>query len=241
MRAERGFTLIELLVVIAVIAVLTGILLPSLSMARMHAKRVVSRSNLRQIGLAMELYTQDNEGFFPETSHGLTGTDAIRQRSWVFTLKPYVGDVNEIRICPADPQRQERLAQNTSSYIMNEYIAVDAVDPFGRAVGKSYRNAHKLKRPQETITAFVGADDLSPAMTSDHTHSRLWFLPAPNVPWDTLRMDIQPDRYRGRRSNDNTKGSSLYLHADSHVENLKAQAVKDWADEGLDFAKPPER
>jgi len=241
MKTERGFTLIELLVVIAVIAVLMGILLPSLSMARMHAKRVVSTSNLRQIGLAMELYTQDNQGFFPETSHGLTGTQAVRQRSWIFTLKPYVGDVNEIRICPADPHREERLAQNTSSYVMNEYIAVDAVNPFGGTVGKSYRNAFKLKRPPQTITTFVGADDLSAALTSDHTHSRLWFLPAPNVPWDTLREDIQPDRYAGRRANDNTKGSSLYLYADSHVENLRAPIVKEWADQGHDFAKPPDR
>jgi len=65
MKVARGFTLIELLVVIAVIALLLAILLPSLSMARMHAKRVASASNMRQIGLAMELYTQDNRGGFP--------------------------------------------------------------------------------------------------------------------------------------------------------------------------------
>jgi prepilin-type N-terminal cleavage/methylation domain-containing protein len=240
MRASRGFTLVELLVVIAIIAVLMGILLPALSMARMHAKRLVSTSNLKQIGLAMELYTQDNEGLFPESSHGLTG-QAARQRSWIFTLGPYIGDVNEIRVCPADPQRAERLKHPTSSYIMNEYIAVDPVDPFGRLTGPSYRNKYKLKRPCETITVFVGADSLSAALTSDHTHSRLWFLPAPNVPWDTLRKDIQPDRFGGGKNEDNSKGSSLYLHADSRVENVNAQAVKDMADNFEDFAKPPAR
>jgi prepilin-type N-terminal cleavage/methylation domain-containing protein len=241
MRGDRGFTLIELLVVIAVIAVLMGILLPSLGMARMHAKRVVSTSNLRQIGLGVELYTEDFRGFFPETSHGLTGTLAIRERSWIFTLKPYVGDVNEIRICPADPRRRDRLEHGTSSYIMNEYIAVDAVDPFGRAQGKSFRNKNRLKRPGDTMTTFVGADDLSPSLTSDHTHSRLWFQFGGGEAWDPIRADIQPDRFRGRRVADNTNGSSLYLYADSRVENLKAQVVKGWSDEGFDFAKPPER
>ncbi len=240
MKASRGFTLIELLVVIAIVAVLMGILLPSLSMARMHAKRLTSTSNLKQIGLAMELYTQDNEGLFPESSHGLTG-QAARRRSWIFTLSPYLGDVNEVRVCPADPQRAEHLQHPTSSYIMNEYIAVDAVDPFGRLAGPSYRNKYKLKRPCETIIVFVGADDLSVALTSDHTHSRLWFLPAPNVPWDTLREDIQPDRFGAGKAEDGSKGSSLYLYADSRVEDIRAETVKEMADNFEDFARPPGR
>lgn len=240
MKGVRGFTLIELLVVIAVIAVLMGVLLPALSMARMHAKRVVSTSNLRQIGLGLELYTQDFRGFFPETSHGVTGKAAIREKSWLFTLKPYVGDVNEIRVCPADPNRGDRLASGTSSYIMNEYIAVDAVNPFGISQGPSFRNRNRLKRVGETITVFVGADHLKPSETSDHTHSRVWFQ-GNGDPWDPIRKDIQPDRFHGRRREDNTHGSSLYLYADSRVDNLKAQVIKDWADQGFNFAKPPER
>lgn len=240
MRAIRGFTLIELLVVIAIIAVLMGVLLPSLSAARMHAKRVASAANLRQIGLAMEMYAQDNRGFFPETSHGLTGR-AARKRSWIFTLSPYIGDVNEVRVCPADPKRRQRKVNPTSSYIMNEYIAVDAVNPFGQATGPSYRNKYKLKRPPKTITVFVGADGLSAALTSDHTHSRQWFLPSPNVPWDALRRDIQPDRYGTHETEDNTSGSSLYLCADGRVENIKAQVIKKMADRFEDFSKPPER
>jgi len=240
MKVARGFTLIELLVVIAVIAVLLAILLPALGLARMHAKRVASASNLRQIGMAMELYTQDNRGFFPESSHGLTG-QAARQRSWIFTLSPYVGDVNAVRVCPADPQRQARLVNPTSSYVLNEYIVLDAVDPFGQMSGPSYRNKYMLKRPAATVTTFVGADALSPALTSDHTHSRLWFLPAPNAPWNTLRKDIQPDRFSVHKVVDNTDGSSLYLYADIRVENLKAKGVKDMADRWEDFSKPPDR
>jgi len=234
-----AFTLIELLVVITIIAMLLAILLPSMNMARMHAKRLTSASNMRQIGLALQMYADDNKGFFPETTHGLTGQEA-RKRSWIFTLSPYVGDVNEIRICPADPKRKECLANGLSSYVLNEYIAVDNVDPFGRVVGSSYRNLHRLKKPSQTITTFVGADNLSVSLTSDHTHSRLWFLPAPNIPWNTIRKDIQPDRYFISRSPGNTNGSSLHLYADSRVETIKAKDLKEMADKFENFAKPPD-
>ena len=130
-----------------------------------------------------------------------------------------------------DIQRQDRLAHGTSSYIMNEYIAVDAVDPFGRRQGKSFRNKNQLKRPDRTMTTFVCADTLSPSLTSDHTHSRLWFQATAGDPWDPIRADIQPDRFHGRRQEDNTLGSSLYLYADTRVDNLKAHVVKKWADE----------
>jgi prepilin-type N-terminal cleavage/methylation domain-containing protein/prepilin-type processing-associated H-X9-DG protein len=62
---KKGFTLIELLVVIAIIAILAAILLPALARARESGRRASCQSNLKQLGLALEMYSQTFDTWFP--------------------------------------------------------------------------------------------------------------------------------------------------------------------------------
>jgi prepilin-type N-terminal cleavage/methylation domain-containing protein/prepilin-type processing-associated H-X9-DG protein len=101
-RTRSGFTLIELLVFIAIFVILTGILFPVFAQARQKAQQTVCLSNLRQIGTAFTLYTQDYDDLLPyeyRSQEDDAGTP-IRQWWWEDDISPYLTSYQLYR-CPA--------------------------------------------------------------------------------------------------------------------------------------------
>ena len=94
---QKRFTLIELLVVVAIIAILAAILLPAIQRAKLKAQYAVCMSNLRQNGLAIMTYTNDNDSHYPRRQVDMgnwPGKDNLRFKSWDDRpmLSPYVTD-----------------------------------------------------------------------------------------------------------------------------------------------------
>jgi len=106
MSRRKGFTLVELLVVIGIIAVLIGILLPSLQAARRQADSVKCLSSLRQIGLAFQQYSVNSNGFWPCARHDFGNVNyplpANRQLRWQDRLVYYVSGGTMIADSMAD-------------------------------------------------------------------------------------------------------------------------------------------
>lgn len=96
--SPSAFTLLELLVVIALIGVLASLLLPALAGAKARGKMAGCLNNLRQIGLATQLYADDHDSYPP------AWTDATQR--WMDLVKPYLDKKSGAYLCPADRRRE---------------------------------------------------------------------------------------------------------------------------------------
>ncbi len=95
--------MLELLVVIAIIAILAALLLPTLQSARERGKRTACLLNLKQIGLALDLYGRDSDDYFPNTFFGASAPGTYNgQYRWMDALEPYLKS-EQIFVCPDAP------------------------------------------------------------------------------------------------------------------------------------------
>lgn len=190
-RGENGFTLIELLVVVAIIALLISILLPSLKKARDLAKLTVCSSNMRSLGIAMHMYTDENRDEMPtqfaegvywsqvnagagmidiapdKPSGNFVTTDNIRIehfRTWMDDLFSYSGAVDLFR-CPSARQTD---------------YAGRPLPSFGYAAGLSgygdevNRARDEVVRPSETIM-FMDSNNIYAPLSNPYMFPE-WFV-----------------------------------------------------------------
>ncbi|RYX81559.1 DUF1559 domain-containing protein [bacterium] len=232
---RKGFTLIELLVVIAIIAILAAILFPVFARARENARRASCQSNLKQIGLGIQQYTQDYDESMP-MCYWLVNTNT--QMSWKDAVQPYVKSF-QLFVCPSNTFTNVSTYQSLNriplSYNCN---STQAQAVFGSTAGTAYTGgsaAYKLSSfefPSTTIAAFE-----STFTNSDFNIANAYFAVTNRTSASNPGTTYL---FNGHLSTGN------YLFVDGHVKSLKplgtasvtmggSSNVNMWSRDNTDF------
>jgi len=166
-----GFTLIELLVVISIISILMSILMPTLSRAREQARRVVCSSNLRQLTLAWNMYTMDNND---KLCSPMTEDNDGRLGSWVIdgAAQPwnYIGGTEiaikdgslwpytqSIKLYECKSAKNYQSVNSRPDRLRDYSISKTMGCPFNNTTFNSFRTLSQISRPSEKMV-FIEAD-----------------------------------------------------------------------------------
>jgi prepilin-type N-terminal cleavage/methylation domain-containing protein len=198
-----GFTLIELLVVIGIIAILAGLLLPSLAKAKYTGHRSICVNNIRQQYLSQILYADDNQGRFPfhdDLSPDYHRTPTTGKRSIVDCLRgTYVKDT-QILICPITRKSFGRTWLNYAS--MTNYA-----DSTTRDYGGWDTTASFVYTPYMWLANFTA----SPAMKFLNTEGKVSTNPEENEPaWPTKSSECESGRAFVTHRVSDTPGTALW-------------------------------
>lgn len=207
-----AFTLLELLVVVAVIALLLAILLPSLTRARGAAKATACLSNMRQLGLAAQMYADGHAGAIVDSGlphGGLPSQPSQEAQSWFHTLARHYRS-QLISRCPADesaywdmdlpgtgPPGPDPPVRRRVSFAQNDYLTGDLPG------WESFNRYGRIKRPAATIL-FAELAETGSWAASDHIHVELWLF-NPRV---EAALQIALERHLGRAN---------YVFVDGHA------------------------
>ncbi len=220
------FTLIELLVVVAIIAILASMLLPALGKARARSKQAICSNNLKQIGMSVALYSDEQDGRIPGWVQSSANT-GMAQR-WVSVLIPHIGS-GLYWVCPSAPenglgQNIAILKERTDPNDANFQSSLTAVQTIGINV-YSYPNndgfayAHQRQSDVQRADILVYAGDCTgnyPAAYNPH-NPNLQRLVYPAV-WPMQGSSFYP-QHQGRIN---------LLFADSHVSGERRETVAGW-------------
>ena len=211
---QRAFTLIELLVVIAIIAILAGMLLPSLGRAKMKAKSMTCLNNLHQMGLSLVFYAGDNRGYFPERRS---------DKRWPTQLRPGFRVLSTLQ-CSEDRRRPTAVQAATAekdpdssmiSYIFNgwnDYFRESLkISDVGTMLGKSIPES---AIPSPTLTIVFGEK----LTNSDNFY--MDFLE--NGGNEVTELVRNRHMSSGPKAKD---GASNYTFADGHAESIRYRGV----------------